>query len=363
MNQDGKSFLDSWMTDSSGSPPMEASLWVEPDSTPSEKLETVLDDIAKGKLPPPEISGDMRHAAIEQWLRWAQSDEKKVRRSWFYLTQERDKDRDAYVLSLWRSIADQHEPNRGVRDWLQDKGLPWGYYQRHFFGWFLSRFNLSAARSVYSRNFLWTWLHLIWAVLALLVAFFTLKSGIPRYGALGKWFLLFVAGSMAVGLVIHVASKAKLPLSAFFHSLTPRLGAGIGIGYLFLFSAPHLVQMLDASARDERYFWIACGALVASAFLYIYLHVSRRVYPPLRASRLASRSLSILLLAMGYSAIELLLAAPLLFSPDFICGVRPTTDCTPQPDPYRLALCAAIALNLGVILQLAWDEKPLTEPL
>jgi hypothetical protein len=328
------------------------------------------------KIPLPELAGkaqrvlcgvclpdeyrdvEKRARLIDNWLRWGQSDDPEARKRWAYLAFEgRLGDRDRWLLGLWRSILENKHPNHPCNEmiapWLRD------YYQSHFFGWFLRRFDVQSALAVFIPRWLSGVLHYGLALVVALVAFANLKWS---YAPALAVFLGLLGLLLSVGLVAALPGS-DLKLYAYFNSLIPRLGAAVGIGYVFLFSAPHLVQMLNASQRPQRDFWLSAAALIVAALLYLMFHISRRVYPRLSIPALLQRSFSILLLAVAYSALELLIAAPLLFSIPFLCGIKPAEDCNVHADLHRLALCAAIALNLGVILQLAWDEQPLTEPL
>ncbi|HEY2292150.1 MAG TPA: hypothetical protein VGM86_15735 [Thermoanaerobaculia bacterium] len=353
------SLIDSLMTDPgrSGEPRVSP----DPNSIPPQNLASTARRVLAGELPLlPE--GDQRWEDLERWLRWAQSGDKRPLMRWSRLTLNEKMDRDQYVLDLWRSIADPKSPNHGLIVWIEKYHAPWEYYRRHFFGWFLGRFDLGAARAVYSDNFLARWFHPLWAGLAIAMSIL---------GVAQEWhfttsvaaLLGFASLTLIVGLGFRYR-RQSLPLHAYFQSLIPRLGAAVGVGYLFLISTSELVQILDALDKPPAFFIASSVGLILISLLYIAFHIARRVHPQPGFGRLLKSSASVLFLAVGYSAVELLAVGPLLFSPLFLCGAHPDPKtCIVHGEPYRLALCAAIALNLGVILQLAWDEKPLTEPL
>jgi hypothetical protein len=320
----------------------------DPNSFPVDELPEKLRDVEAGRL---GISDPDEAALVfNQWLRWSQSGDTDVGMRWTSLTGKAGFDRDQHVSTLWRRVKE----NDVLRKWVSKMTL-WEHYETHFFGWFLGRFNLSAARAVYVNHRLARNLHILWSLLAILLA----GGALAKTRHFNPLFLELTLFVILVGICGFVRPKI-LPPYAYFHSLIPRLGAAIGIGYLFLLSAPHLVKLLDQSWRPPFHFWIASAVLVVTAFLYIGFHISRRVHPRLRWKALAWRSFSLLLLGVGYTALELLVMAPVLFAPSLLCGAP---DCHVNAGADRLTLCAAIALNLGVILQLAWDEKPLTEPL
>ena len=283
---------------------------------------------------------------------------------WSCLTLDAKMDRDRYVLDLWRSIAHPEGPNHGLIDWIEKSHAPWEYYRRHFFGWFLGRFDLGAARAVYADTVLARWLHPLWAALAIALSIVAVGQG-WSFATSMLAILGFAGFTFGAGLGFRFR-KPSLPLHAYFQSLIPRLGAAVGVGYLFLISTSELVQILDALDRSPAFFIGSSLILTLVSLLYIAFHIARRVHPQPGFGRLLRSSFSVLFLALGYTAIEIVAVGRLLFSPLFLCGAHPDPHgpaCIIHGEPYRLALCAAIALNLGVILQLAWDEKPLTEPL
>lgn len=293
---------------------------------------------------------------VEDWLVWSQGDAPATRRHWLSLKASRAiPDRDRYVLALWKSIDRKNGANHAAKKTIEAKSAPWEYYQRHFFGWFLSRFNLPAARKVFADGPLIAGLHYLFFAVSLAAAGISfwwspvpdLKISLQSLG--GVAFLLILGGVFS-----------GIPKYAYIHSLIPRLGAAVGIGYLFLASAPHLVGLIDRSSWTPAELLLTAAALLAATLLYVPVHISRRVYPPPRWPKLFRLGFDVVALGVGYAALELLLFAPLLFSRSFLCE---DPECTVSASPARQVLCAAIALILGIVLQLAWDEKPLTEPL
>src|SRR4029077_21236102 len=101
--------------------------------------------------------------------------------------------------------------------------------------------------------------------------------------------------------------------------------------------------------KPPAFFIASSVGLVLISLLYIAFHISRRVDPQPSFGSLLTSSFSVLFLALRYGAGELLAVSPLLFSPLFLCGAHPDpkgSTCVVHGEPYRLALCAAIALNL-----------------
>jgi hypothetical protein len=342
---------------------------LHPDDVKLESLCKKLNELASGKNPdtglefpetPDPKPKDPDKLLVDSWLRWSQSDGKDARQRWLYLSSRNKLDRDSYVLELWRSVQQEGCKNY-LRKWYESHFAPWEYYERHFFGWFLARLDLRAAVAVFAPIPFASLFHLLWALLAVAVSLLGLtayETFLPR--------LSFFAGFVALTLLGSVVGKLRrvsLPSYAYFNALVPRLGAAVGIGFLFLASAAHLVQLLATSWRPAHHFWLSTLALTIAPLFYIWFHISRRVFPQPRWRALLERSTRVLVVAIGYSALGLLLAIPVLFSRAFICGNKPLAECAVDVGLHHYALCGAIVLNLAIILQLAWDEKALTEPL
>jgi hypothetical protein len=160
-----------------------------------------------------------------------------------------------------------------------------------------------------------------------------------------------------VGLPLLVRGLTRLGWPQTVQLLFPRLAAGVAIGYLFLVSAPHLVQV--AAGETASAAAAAAGLLVAATFGYTVFHVSRRVHPGLRPWPLARRSTPLVALGGAYALLGLALFSPLFGLEEF----HGAAASVPDLDLLQRLLLAAVALGLGMVLELAWEEKPLTEPL
>jgi hypothetical protein len=327
------------------------------DCAPSE-LKGVAERIVERQFPKiPKDRDANPDVIVEDWLRWSQSDDSFVRMQWSYLTCREKVDRDGYVLRLWNSIAEPQGKNHSLLNFIEEGFTPWEYYQRHFFGWFLSRFNLGGARQVFCVARFAAILHYIVAGIAVFLTILLLRRPLHLSTSL-KFFLPF---NLVLAALCFVSPKLlKMPYYAYAHSLIPRLAATMAIGYLFLASAPQLVKLIYQSQREPWQFWTASALLTAAALVYIVLHIARRIHPVPRLPKLFRRGSDLLVLAVAYAAIELWPAAPILFSNSLLYD-REGGPLTVHPS--KLVFCAVVALNLGVLLQLAWDEKPLTEPL
>lgn len=311
-------------------------------------LAKTADDVRKGAL--------TNGAEIDNWLRWSQSNDPVTNRQWEWLAGQ-GFDRDAWVLDVWRSVRD--DPKHLATSAIEAE-VPWSFYQRHFFGWFLGRFDARAALAMFLDDRLAARLHRFLITVLVAVSWLSLGFYTTR---LTPSLLVFLPLLILVALTGLYARRKGLPWYAYLNSLSPRLAAAVGIGYLFFFSAPHLVKILNDTWRPAWQLWLGVAALVSTAYVYLTFHISRRVHPRLPPGPLRKRSLAILALALAYASLGMLIAGPMLFSLPFLGAAASGQPFAVHADLPRLAFCAAVALNLGVLLQLAWDEKPLTEPL
>jgi hypothetical protein len=324
---------------------------------PTGVLATLACDLLAGRpVDDRDIPEDERFNFLNGWLRFVTGTSPLAQMRWQALVESRHPelaDRDAYALTLWRRIergaGDARAETGHFIAYVERNWCPWSYYERRFFAWFLSRFNLGAARRMFGGSRMAAPYNAL--VLVGAVGLACLALGPP----LSFTRSLALAG-LAAALLVGSFRLLRLDFHVHLSSLIPRLAAAVGIGYLFLTSASQLLGQIHNAPR-RGWLWLTSAALLATAYSYIAIHIWRRVHPPLRTGALLWRSLDVWLLALSFSALGLMLAAPVLFG-SVTPGVAPAAA-----TPERLALCAAIALNLGVILQLAWDEKPLTEPL
>ena len=287
-------------------------------------------------------------------LRWAVSPSTEARLQWEALAAHTDdlRDRDDYVRKLWETI--ERGPNTNLRSLLDEKWGTLPSYRRYLFEWLLSRLNLSGSLPLWTGRRRARLLHPVLSAVAVGLAIVVVAH----------WGLSFSSGVgvLAATLAAVVLGRPVFgaPFSPYFQALIPRLGAAVAIGYLFLAAAPDLVRKISGWGRPAWVQWgLGLGLLVA-VWVYTMLHIARRVHPTPRIRRLALRALNLVWLGLGYSAVLAAVAAPFLFSRSFLEGSGSGTVFV----TFRsLFLTATIALSLGVILQLAWDEKPLTEPL
>ncbi|MCB1035926.1 MAG: hypothetical protein KDD47_19045, partial [Acidobacteria bacterium] len=175
---------------------------------------------------------------MHEVLRWAVSDERDARFDWEALRDHgaSSMDRDRFVADLWAAIL--HGPLQAFR---KERLEPWGLepaYRRRLFEWFLSRFHLLAALSLYLSRVK------AWALVGALVA----VPGGAAFAAL-RWVrdpqraaLLTLA--LTAACVAGLGLATKVPARAYFELLLPRLGVAVAIGYLFIGSSSELLGVL-----------------------------------------------------------------------------------------------------------------------
>lgn len=329
-----------------------------------ENLRRMLEGLLANKVPPEfDPSWEDRANFRHEILRWCVSASGGVSIQWEALEQSggvKGCSREDYVLALWSHLTT--EENEEWRDLIENRLGTWTIYQGALFSWFLSRFNLPAARAIkrahaepaWRDKFLGPGAGLAFGTASALV----LAGSLYWQRELAAWTALF--GALACGAVLLFGWRlSKVDWRSFVQMLLPRLGATVGIGYLTLALAPDLVRRIFRTGTGSAAWFpfALASALTLGCYLFTLLHVDRRVAPQLGSRPLHRRSLTVVALGIGHTATGLALLGPLLFNSSFL-GLSSVHPCAGQ-----LVLTAAVALSLGVALQLVWEEKSLTEPL
>ena len=287
-------------------------------------------------------------------LRWAVSDDAASRRDWAALQDDHRaesvlRDRDRYVEELWRGIESSPE-QADVHGFLEEHLGALETYRRYLFDWFLRRFHIDPALRIYRSRA--RGLTLCLAFLAVAVAAAALPILLPASTRLN----IFAGLAGLVALSWLARALTGLGWNQAMQLLFPRLAAGVAIGYLFLTSAPELVRVAAGeSLVSSLALVVVLGVLT---YLYSAFHVSGRVHPRVHGRRLWGSSGLLFALGVVYA----LLGLP-LFTPLFSLAEFQGTQAPIPLGPHQLLLLAAVALALGMVLELAWEEKPMTEPL
>lgn len=320
-------------------------------------LEDTLNDLVpmqfKGS---PDARANFRHEV----LRWCLRDSEAGHVHWQALESSgslsQELGREDYVLELWSRLTSR-DGNPEWRNLIENRLGNWEIYQDFLFAWLLGRFNLSAARSLASGRRpepgehlpYVEFLGLAFAMAASLALWITAHERLSAFTAGAG----LVAAALVFGFGRWTAGVGPRP---FVHLLLPRLAATVGIGYLALAAATDLMGMIYKTGSGV-FPYLLSMFLLAGCLGFTMLHVDRRVAPSLSAAKLCGRSLTVLALGIGHATTGLALFSPLLFHPSFLD--LPSV----HPCPGQLILTAAVALSLGVALQLVWEEKSLTQPL
>lgn len=301
--------------------------------------------------------------AINGWLRFIQSNESLSRMRWSYFVKESNEkklyNRDKYISNFFNSISKfELDKNLTFPDYVKNNWCPWAYYQNHFFDWFLDRFNLIYACRVFSKY--WIIQNFHWLLLPIL----SLVSVISYYIYFNK---LSYGYSAILGIIVfqfflfYLLARffSNLDFIQLIHSMVPRLMATISIGYLFLLSVPDFVRIIYNNQLNTGFQSIACVLLIISVITFLMLHIHRRVKPELSFSQTLTRALNLLAISISYATIGLLIFEKIIFMVANNDGsLSPYQPCFTQ-----LLFLSTVSLTIGVILQLIWEEKPVTEPL
>ena len=116
-----------------------------------------------------DLDAGKRAYLLAEWLRWS-LDEETADRRWQYLAAppgDKPIGRDRYVEELLGSLA-KGGANHALASQIKKLMEPWDSYRKHFFAWFLRRFDFRAAGRIYSPRFLTPWTGWLLAILATL---------------------------------------------------------------------------------------------------------------------------------------------------------------------------------------------------
>lgn len=344
----------------------DTSLWLKIADNPVESLRTLPNEerlelarnaLEGGAYPAGE---DVHDDLFHHWLSWIQSEDPWAIFWWYWVNEQPDAKIsycDEYMIQLWHSMNEKQNKlavNRKAKEYVIKEVTAWSYFEQHFFNWFLNRYNIVDARQVYNRNWISRYIHL-------LLSLFT-SASVGWYFLSGnqsqcQWLLAL----LSVVLIFTLGNVfAWIKPGFYLQSLIPRLAVTTGIGYLFLFSASSLVKLIYLNPFDPGEQIIISLALVLLVLLYMMQVILRAVQPRPKSWIAFKRALNMLALAITYSFIGLLICAPVLYNPTFL-------DLKPPYDPAYplgyLLITAAITLAIGVVLQLVWEDKPITKPL
>jgi len=262
-------------------------------------------------------------------------------------------DKDRVVLDLWRAVD--------VGFLTEDK-WPRRHYREHFFEWFLGRYAVVEARSVYTGWGLARQVH--WVFGGGLVTAVGVCGAVPELQPLGWLGVVVVwAGSVTVlgaGMLEETRGGGGRqrppgtwvrPALLGLQTLVPRLGGATAVGLLTLLASADLARWFLVEVS-----WSATLGLLVLAALYLALEIARKITPHPGWRVLVPRWAAVVVTGAGHASAMALLGAPLL--------ARLLADGRPRPLTFgQLAAAAVYVLTLGLVLHVIWEERPLTRPL
>lgn len=284
------------------------------------------------------------------------SDAKGVQARWETLRENtRDLDRDEIVLRLWQ-ILDQHH---GAE--VENRVGSRAHLRMWLFEWFSSRrYDLRRARRALGAGASLCWTHVFLALCVFGVLTLRregyLSAGVSQLSTLG------VGIAYAVAIVAQAAcfrtglTRGADAVIAAVQSLVPRLAGASAVGLVVLASSEELLNFV--AGIGKRPFWpLWLAGLLLGGYGYLLLEMGRRVQPLPRLRRLAFHGFDIMITALIHSVALALVAegslVRILHAPN---GGPPFT--------WSQSLSVVVFIvTIGLIINLIWAEKPMTEPL
>ncbi len=277
-------------------------------------------------------------------------DDERSNGIWEYLIEAQPKiDRDESILKLWFKVR--------LADLKKLQGELWSarYYEDRLFVWYLSRFDPGKARELLRRRHQPVAAHFVLGLLLALVC-----VALPCLWLCAPWSPA-VAAVACYALILlllprflsdhHDKDKRRsyselLVLAA--QSLVPRLGAAVIVGWIAVASFAE-VPRWGASG------WGLVGTavvLVISA-LYLALLIARKVQP--RTAGLMRRWAAVGSCGLAHAIAVALVGLTVAHT------VQPQD--WPAPSPGEVISWAVWSLAVGLVLNVIWDETPVTKPL
>ncbi|MBN1271072.1 MAG: hypothetical protein JXB26_02275 [Candidatus Aminicenantes bacterium] len=308
--------------------------------------------------------------ALNEWLRFIAGNTSISRFKWslFSKTDEKGKEllkhRDKYILSYFSNLSEiEINPQITFEQYVDLNWGPWSYYLNHFFRWFLGRYHIRYARKILTTNFFVVQLHYLLLFFSI-IFFFSVNFRLAPILYKAAGFLIMIIGVLTgASAVILKKQKHNLSFKRIFgmmvDSLSPRWAATIAIGYFFLLSVPNFLCDICENRISNSIQILGSIFFLVVTFIFIMLNINKRVEPALVFKELFCRFLDMIVIAVSYALIGLV-----VFRKIFILAVqRANSGYQSQPCLIQLFFMASIALTIGIIFQLIWEDKPFTEPL
>ncbi len=303
------------------------------------------------------------------WFRWVLSDD-VTRKSgsslpyWLEL-KNREKElakeyskellkRDNYVLYNIHSVdatcsidTASNSHNSSYMEYINEKCNPWNHQKNIVYYWFLRRYKIDYARQIYGVSWIWNlaipWLMIITSFLSILLYQFIS----PDYKPLSTLPLVILYMSLFFSM------WGKMDTDKVIHSLIPRLAATSLVGFLFIVSTPDLIKFImnNLTATGKLFLPVA---LFITSIGYIILEMTNRVKPMPDTRDTLWRAITVWGTGFMHSTLIILLCVDLL-------NIIPRD--VVQFNYLDLFIMILINLSIGIVLNIVWEENPVTEPL
>lgn len=168
-------------------------------------------------------------------------------------------------------------------------------------------------------------------------------------------------------LVVVIGSSLALVL--FKNVLLPRLLAGIAIGYLFLLPGKDFWEFAVSQKADATLqIWLLAGLTLFASWLYLLYGEVKRIV--IKSGEAKKRALLIFIIGLSQSIaigfiLSGLLAPPLARWQNWE-GLVKAGECFGIPFgifPMAFVFQVPVAFFVGILSQILWEDKPVTEPL
>jgi hypothetical protein len=298
------------------------------------------------------------------WLRWIQSDDENRKAGssfpyWLCLKKDKNiiyRNRDKYTLYFLHSIFDiisikdtsLLSPNSKFND---NKIYTCDYYQEHFYYWFLRRYRIDYARQIYGISWQWNiaipWLMIITSFSGIILYYFIKSDYKP----------LSIIPLAVLYLCILFSTSGKMGVAKAIHCLIPRLAATSLVGFLFIFSTPELIKFIIIKVNMAGKMILPL-ALFLTSIGYIVLEMTNRVKPMPDTIDTLWRTITVWGTGFMHSTFIILLCVDLLS-----IVTKNQINYFSQFKFLDLLILILINLSIGIVLNIVWEENPVTEPL
>ncbi len=313
-----------------------------PSPAPSQLAE--IEKLSRGRVADHPAAGDP--ARLYEILSFLVGD-----RNWRALkASQKSIDRDELALKVWSHLEAEHQAA------IEQQYQSLEYHRRLLFDWLLGRYDLRRARRAVAKGGWAANAHLVLAVAMLSAFVLHHANAFGDHRTLGAIVLCAVFyGGVAAALTASFRAKlgsAPEALAVALHSLVPRLAGAGAVGLVILASSGELLRVVVST----RPWWLV--GLVLAGYAYLLLEMARRVHPFPPPRRLALHGLDVAATALAHSTALALLAEGSLRK--VLAGGEGSHG------PFSWSQSAAVAVfvfTIGLVVNLIWAEKPVTEPL